>query len=173
MLPPDPDYFFCIDGVRLSRKQEEKKIAWDWSERSESLHTKKKQSVKAATNRASAQKRARKEEEESSSVGLDQMMHIETEKVARIADQVCAGRLPHELVKLPQYAAFRGQALVKEKTKFLQITCHCKKHRMRTYCQCSPGFMRCNDCFLIHYTKVCGGTPRGFKVTDGQGGAMV
>ena len=39
MVPP-LDYFFCVDGVRISTKQEGRKLAWDLVDRDVSLHEK-------------------------------------------------------------------------------------------------------------------------------------
>lgn len=57
----------------------------------------------------------------------------------------------HKLSRLPTFQTFKHGCLVPCKTKYIQLTCICpKKVRVRTYCVCSPGIIRCNDCFTNH-----------------------
>ena len=60
-------------------------------------------------------------------------------------------RSDHKLELLPPYKTFRGAQLVQCKTKYIQLKCTCDtKPRVRTYCICSPGVMRCQRCYDDH-----------------------
>jgi len=62
----------------------------------------------------------------------------------------------HKLSRIPTFKTFnKCQELVPCKTKYIQLTCTCpKKVRVRTFCVCSPGIIRCNDCFANHILSV-------------------
>ena len=70
---------------------------------------------------------------------------------ARNIDQV----LEHQLLSLPYKMTFRGGDIVPCKTHYIQLKCTCAgKPRVRTYCTCSPGVVRCKNCFNIHISDV-------------------
>ena len=56
----------------------------------------------------------------------------------------------HSLVSLPPYRRFSGASIVKSTSKYPQATCVGGHRKIRTYCQCSPGILRCNLCFATH-----------------------
>mmetsp|Transcript_6747 Transcript_6747/g.9849 ORF Transcript_6747/g.9849 Transcript_6747/m.9849 type:complete len:96 (+) Transcript_6747:169-456(+) len=58
------------------------------------------------------------------------------------------------LVSLKPYQAFSGANVVPANGRYNQWTCTCRKTRVRTYCVCSPGFIRCNLCFVDHCMDV-------------------
>ena len=58
------------------------------------------------------------------------------------------------LVSLPKNTCFSGTNIVKCKGAYNQFRCVCRKERVRTYCQCSPGFIRCKECFITHCLEV-------------------
>ena len=55
-----------------------------------------------------------------------------------------------DLVSLPPYNAFRGNEIIEVEGNYNQWVCLCKKNRVRTYCECSPGIIRCKLCFAEH-----------------------
>ena len=59
-------------------------------------------------------------------------------------------QIKHKLVSPPPYQKFMGSQLVKCKCRYPQWKCCDKKTRVRTYCICSPGVIRCKDCYDIH-----------------------
>ena len=57
----------------------------------------------------------------------------------------------HQIMTLPPYRTFTGTQIKKCKTRYIQLQCECsKKVRVRTYCKCSPGTIRCTNCFANH-----------------------
>ena len=65
--------------------------------------------------------------------------------------EAAATEKEHSLVSLPQYRTFRKTRIRKCKTKYIQLKCACDRRiRVRTYCICSPGVMRCGECFKTH-----------------------
>jgi len=40
--------------------------------------------------------------------------------------------------------------MVDSKIDYPQAGCHSCKNKVRTYCMCSPGVLRCDDCFAQH-----------------------
>jgi len=56
----------------------------------------------------------------------------------------------HNLVKLPPYRKFKGCRIVKSKSQYPQATCEMGHRKIRTYCSCSPGILRCDQCFVLH-----------------------
>ena len=72
----------------------------------------------------------------------------ESEKRTREAAVV---DMEHSLVSLPQYRTFKKARMRKCKTQYIQLKCSCERRiRVRTYCKCSPGVMRCSKCFKNH-----------------------
>ena len=61
----------------------------------------------------------------------------------------------HSLTSLPPYKTFTKTRMRDCKTKYIQLRCSCERSvRVRTYCRCSPGVMRCNECFKTHLINV-------------------
>ena len=58
------------------------------------------------------------------------------------------------LVSLPPYRCFSGTNIMVCIGRYNQYTCVCTAMRVRTYCECSPGFIRCNKCFVEHCMEV-------------------
>ena len=72
----------------------------------------------------------------------------ESEKRTREAAVV---DMEHSLVSLPQYKTFQNARIRGCKTRYIQLLCSCEQRiRVRTYCKCSPGVMRCSECFKTH-----------------------
>ena len=59
-----------------------------------------------------------------------------------------------QLVSLPPYRCFSGANIVECNGRYNQYTCVCTAMRVRTYCECSPGFIRCSKCFVEHCMEV-------------------
>lgn len=59
-----------------------------------------------------------------------------------------------KLVTLPPSKQFCGTEMVHCNGIYNQWTCVCRAKRVRTYCKCSPGFIRCNICFIDHCLEV-------------------
>ena len=59
-----------------------------------------------------------------------------------------------KLVKLNQNTCFSGTKIVQCRGKYNQYTCVCKAMRVRTYCECSPGFILCSKCYVTHCIAV-------------------
>ena len=59
-----------------------------------------------------------------------------------------------QLISLPPNTCFSSTNIVHCRGKYNQYTCVCKAMRVRTYCECSPGFIRCSKCYVTHYIDV-------------------
>ena len=69
-------------------------------------------------------------------------------KASRVVDQ-------HGMVSLPPNSTFKKERLIYCKTAYIQLVCSCyRKKRVRTYCKCTPGVMRCKLCFHEHLLGV-------------------
>lgn len=67
----------------------------------------------------------------------------------------------HDKVSLPRGKKFAGTTIVNASSNYPQGRCECGKRR-RTYCSCSPGVYRCDNCFAMHVLSVeMGGTISG------------
>ena len=65
--------------------------------------------------------------------------------------EVAVVDMEHLLVSLPQYKILKKARMCSCKTQYIQLKCSCKRRiRVRTYCKCSPGVMRCSECFKSH-----------------------
>ena len=65
-------------------------------------------------------------------------------KVSVVANQ-------HDLVCIPAYHTFHGSTLFSCLTRYIQRKCSsCPATKIRYYCTCSPGTIRCKDCFKTH-----------------------
>ena len=60
----------------------------------------------------------------------------------------------HDHLSIPPYKTFSGIEMVSCRTKYIQRNCICGKPNMRHYCSCSPGTIRCKDCFKKHILEV-------------------
>ena len=56
----------------------------------------------------------------------------------------------HSLVSLPPAKKFRGAKIVKAASRYPQVMCSGGHRKVRTYCVCSPGIIRCEQCFVLH-----------------------
>ena len=63
-------------------------------------------------------------------------------------------RTTHELCSLPHGKIFSGERMVASHSYYPQKKCISCKRKVRTYCYCSPGVMRCNTCFTEHVLAV-------------------
>jgi len=60
----------------------------------------------------------------------------------------------HQLMKLPCGKKFtRDGRMVKSTSKYPFNFCICRLHRVRTFCKCSPGVLRCIECFATHKSE--------------------
>ena len=65
-------------------------------------------------------------------------------KVSVVANQ-------HDLVCIPAYHTFHGSTLVSCLTRYIQRKCSsCPATKIRYCCTCSPGTIRCKDCFKTY-----------------------
>ena len=60
----------------------------------------------------------------------------------------------HCLVSLKPYRKFQGTRAVKSNSKYPQATCTMGHRKVRTYCACSPGILRCDQCFAMHCVEI-------------------
>ena len=56
----------------------------------------------------------------------------------------------HALVSLPPSKKIKGMKVVRAASKYPQATCSGGHRKVRTYCVCSPGILRCEQCFVLH-----------------------
>lgn len=56
----------------------------------------------------------------------------------------------HELAHLPANKKFRGALIVDSDSRYPQKRCISCKKKVRSYCLCTPGVIRCVDCFANH-----------------------
>jgi hypothetical protein len=56
----------------------------------------------------------------------------------------------HSLRALPRGKKFLGSEMVSSDTPYPQKRCCGCQRKVRTYCKCSPGTIRCDDCFALH-----------------------
>ena len=56
----------------------------------------------------------------------------------------------HSLVSLPPQKKFKGSKIVRASSKYPQARCSGGHRKVRTYCVCSPGILRCEQCFVLH-----------------------
>ena len=56
----------------------------------------------------------------------------------------------HKLVALPTFRKFKNSTMVRCKDKYQKWNCSCKAARVRSYCSCSPGIIRCVECYATH-----------------------
>jgi len=60
----------------------------------------------------------------------------------------------HCLQSLPPYKRFVGTKIRKSKSKYPQATYTSGHRKIRTYCVCSPGILRCEQCFVMHCVEI-------------------
>lgn len=59
----------------------------------------------------------------------------------------------HELLSLPKKTKFDGVKVVESVSDYPQFKCKTCNKRVRTYCRCSPGSIRCTTCHLRHVVE--------------------
>ena len=64
--------------------------------------------------------------------------------------QSSCGETIHHFMALPTSKKFENGQLVKCKSKYQTWYCSCKQVCVRTYCTCSPGVLRCQECYSEH-----------------------
>ena len=55
-----------------------------------------------------------------------------------------------ELLTLPPKKQFSGFKMVDSNANYNQWKCVCGRYKRQTYCKCSPGFIRCPECYAEH-----------------------
>ena len=60
----------------------------------------------------------------------------------------------HELLSLPKKMKFSGTRMIKSNMEYAQFKCTGCKKRIQTYCRCSPGTIRCQECYALHIRSV-------------------
>jgi Transposase IS4 len=74
---------------------------------------------------------------------------VEVTEASRRSRRRLSGK-DHELLTLPKNRKFSANHIVPAAMAYPQFKCHdCPKKR-RTYCSCSPGIIRCSDCYAEH-----------------------
>ena len=58
------------------------------------------------------------------------------------------------LQSLSPYRKFIGSQIKQAKSKYPQSTCTSGHRKVRTYCVCSPGILRCVQCFTMHCLEI-------------------
>ena len=77
--------------------------------------------------------------------------YIATQETQRRTREARTVDMEHSLVRLPPYKTFKNLRMHSCKTQYIQLKCTCERRvRVRTYCKCSPGVMRCSECFKTH-----------------------
>ena len=78
--------------------------------------------------------------------------YLETETINRLhRSPRNEGVLEHFLMRLPKRTKFEGSMIVPSNGDYNQFHCRgCSHRRVRTYCKCSPGIVRCEQCFAMH-----------------------
>ena len=56
----------------------------------------------------------------------------------------------HQKLAFKKNKTFKNDLIVKCKITYLQLVCACERKKMQTYCSCSPGMVRCKDCYQEH-----------------------
>ena len=62
--------------------------------------------------------------------------------------------LDHEYVTLPTNSKFSNGCIATSNMKFAQFKCKTCTKKIRTYCRCTPGVMRCIECYANHVREV-------------------
>lgn len=60
----------------------------------------------------------------------------------------------HVIFSLPKKRKFCNTQIVESESNYPQFKCTGCHRRVRSYCRCSPGTIRCNDCFAKHYASI-------------------
>jgi hypothetical protein len=68
----------------------------------------------------------------------------------RSSDRKRTATKDHALIRLPKKMKFSGTALVSANMDYCQWKCSGCKNKVRTYCQCTPGIIRCAECYATH-----------------------
>ena len=77
--------------------------------------------------------------------------YLTTQESRRRTREAAAADMDHCLTPLPPFKTFKNGRMRPCKTKYIQLKCACdNRTRVRTYCKCSPGVMRCSECFQTH-----------------------
>jgi Transposase IS4 len=63
-------------------------------------------------------------------------------------------KLDHELMTLPAKTTFKGTLMVSVQTMYHQLKCSGCARRVQTYCRCTPGVVRCNECYARHIASI-------------------
>lgn len=70
--------------------------------------------------------------------------------------RICLGQ-KHELLTLPRKTKFRGFEIIESECQYPQTKCTGCPKRIRTYCRCSPGIVRCQECYAKHLIETDNG----------------
>ena len=77
--------------------------------------------------------------------------YLEQESRRKLQRKAEKDKPTHKLVRLPVYRTFGNSGkIVSCRTKYIQLKCYCGRSRVRKYCICSPGILRCDYCFFEH-----------------------
>ena len=57
----------------------------------------------------------------------------------------------HYLTTLPTFKKFKNSRIIKCKSKYQKWQCKCKAACVMSYCKCSPGVIRCVECYAMHH----------------------
>jgi hypothetical protein len=63
----------------------------------------------------------------------------------------------HSLDTIPPFRTFKNSEIVAARTQYIQLKCSSCNKRVRTYCPCSPGIVRCSSCFANHVIEATTG----------------
>jgi hypothetical protein len=81
--------------------------------------------------------------------------YITMEEADAVAATARASRQTiHEALKIPVKMKFKLTRLVRSNMKYGQYKCNSCPRRVRTYCKCSPGVIRCNECYAKHILDI-------------------
>ena len=76
--------------------------------------------------------------------------YLEIDKREEMRKRTIDSVMVHKLLTIPRGMEFKGDHLVKSKIQYPQQKCSGSKRKIRTYCKCSPGILRCHDCYFKH-----------------------
>ena len=80
----------------------------------------------------------------------------EKEQVDQTPASDCSGHSTwqsskHYLTTLPTFKKFKNLRIIKCKSKYQKWQCKFKAACVRTCCKCSPGVIRCVECYAMHH----------------------
>jgi hypothetical protein len=86
--------------------------------------------------------------------GNSQTTRVSTNQSHSTFDQVEKLYGQHRLESIPQFRTFQGAQLVEATRKYSYHRCINCYEKVRTYCCCTPGVVRCRPCHVSHMQEI-------------------